>query len=167
MSTSSAEQQLALQLAQQQQASSNPLFDSLYGMGGAGSMQSSQQVSGLQQSGLKQGQQQMGLGIGSSGSGGSNQMQMQALLRQQNLLSGCGLSDSALPGMQQRRLNQQQQQQQALGNNQQQTLDEQEEMCHARLQKLRQDIFDRQRRAGVGVGEFNGNQRFDPQDSDD
>jgi len=151
MSTSAAEQQLAMQLAQQQQASSSQLFDSLYGMGGAGPVPSSQQFPGLHsQTGLKQGQQQMGLGIGSSGSGTSNQMQLQALLRQQNLLSGGTLSDGMLPGMQQRRLSFQQQQQ-FLGND-----DDQEATTQARLQKLKQDIAERQRRE---------NDRFISQDS--
>merc|ERR1719410_3199507 len=94
-----------LQLAQQQQLTSsggNNLLDSIYGVGGTGSISSTQQqLSALQsQTGLKQTQNQMGLGLGSSTQGASNQMQ--ALLRQQNLLSGGMLSDNGLSGSSQR-----------------------------------------------------------------
>merc|ERR1719416_102002 len=121
--TSSNDQQL-LQFAQQQQLSGggNPLFDSFYGMG-AGS--GGQQFPALhpQASALKN--QQMGLGaLGTPNAGTSNQMQ--ALLRQQNLLSG-GMMDGAG------------------------SLQEQEEMCQARLLKLKQDIAERQRRVDVNI----------------
>merc|ERR1719343_1117094 len=84
-------QQQQLQQQQQLSGGGNPLFDSFYGMG-AGS--GGQQFPALhpQASALKN--QQMVLGaLSSPNSGPSNQMQ--ALLRQQNMLSGGGMLDQA------------------------------------------------------------------------
>lgn len=144
----SNDQQL-LQFAQQQQLSAagggNPLFDSFYGMGagGAGGM-GSQQFPALhpQASALKN--QQMGLGT----PGASNQMQ--ALLRQQNLLSGAGMMGDGMQGM--NASNQQKNMLGGMSDEQNASLEEQEEMCQARLLKLKQDIAERQRRAEVGMG---------------
>merc|ERR1719203_1531282 len=87
----SADQQLALQLAQQQQTSSaSPFLESLYGMG-SNPMNPSQQFPYLnQQAGqFQQLQNQFGLGFGAGGGMGSANNQMHALLRQQqNMLSG-------------------------------------------------------------------------------
>lgn len=87
----SADQQLALQLAQQQQTSSaSPFLESLYGMG-SNPMNPSQQFPYLnQQAGqFQQPQNQFGLGFGAGGGMGSANNQMHALLRQQqNMLSG-------------------------------------------------------------------------------
>lgn len=92
----SPDQQLALQLAQQQQSSSaSPFLESLYGMGASNPMNPSnqfpfmnQQASQFQQQ-LQQSNNQFGLGFGGSGGMGSANHQMHALLRQQqNMLSG-------------------------------------------------------------------------------
>lgn len=146
--SSPPDSQLALQLAQQQQASGggNPFLDSLYGMGSPGGVGGAQNLSGL--SG-----QQRGLGLGVGGGGSANQMQ--ALMRQQNLLSGGMIPDAPGSAIQSRL---------SLGNNssilgqdQPLTLEEQEELCQARLQRLKQDIAERQRMAdalegGSGMG---------------
>jgi len=122
-----------LQLAQQQQlasSSGNSLLDSLYGVGGSGMSTNPQLSAALaSQTGLKQTQPQMGLGLGSSAQGTSNQMQ--ALLRQQNLLTGLENGMAT------------QRPQQFIDN--QMSLEEQEEMCQARLQKLKQDIAEQRR----------------------
>jgi len=139
--SSAADQQL-IQLAKQQRLSggSNPLFDSFYGMGAGSGAMSSQQFPALH----PQASQQMGLGALGGSPGTSNQMQ--ALLNQQNLLSGGMMDSSALPGMNNR-------QNQMFGtDNQNVSLEEQEEMCQARLLKLKQDIAERQRRAEVSSG---------------
>eukprot|EP00586_Coscinodiscus_wailesii_P010339 CAMPEP_0172498208 /NCGR_PEP_ID=MMETSP1066-20121228/110730_1 /TAXON_ID=671091 /ORGANISM="Coscinodiscus wailesii, Strain CCMP2513" /LENGTH=545 /DNA_ID=CAMNT_0013271399 /DNA_START=215 /DNA_END=1852 /DNA_ORIENTATION=- len=152
---SPSDQSLALQLAQQQQVSgsNNPFLDSLYGAGG---MSGAQNLSGLGGSSGLQQQQQRGLGLGGVGGAGSAN-QMQALLRQQNLLSGGMLQDtgSAI----QRRLSLTNQSS-LLGQDQPLTLEEQEELCQARLQRLKQDIAERQRMAdalegGSGLGKRN------------
>lgn len=154
--SSQTDQQQLLQLAQQQQLAggSNPLFDSLYGIGGSAGLSSSQQFPALhpQASHLKGTQNQMGLGLGSSTSGASNQMQ--ALLRQQNLLSGGGmLQDGGLQGMGQRSSLG------GLGESNNLSLEEQEEACQHRLMKLKQDIAERQRRAEIGGAGGMGNKR--------
>eukprot|EP00594_Rhizosolenia_setigera_P007083 CAMPEP_0178953172 /NCGR_PEP_ID=MMETSP0789-20121207/8269_1 /TAXON_ID=3005 /ORGANISM="Rhizosolenia setigera, Strain CCMP 1694" /LENGTH=346 /DNA_ID=CAMNT_0020634397 /DNA_START=766 /DNA_END=1806 /DNA_ORIENTATION=+ len=79
LSGPSAEQQLALQLAQQQQqASSAPLLESMYGAGnGMNPLQQNSQAAG-----------QLGLGLG----GMNSNNQVQALLRQQNMLQGAGMA---------------------------------------------------------------------------
>lgn len=144
-SSQTDQQQQLFQLAQQQQltGASNPLFDSFYGSGAG--LSSSQQFPALhpQASHLKGTQNQMSLGLGQS-TGASNQMQ--ALLRQQNLLSGGAgmLNEGGLQGMSQRNSL-------GFGETNNLSLEEQEEACQQRLMKLKQDIAERQRRAEVGI----------------
>jgi len=144
-----ADQQLALQLAQQPTGTGNPFLESLYCMGAPGGMAGQQSYNPLhQQTGFQQANQQVGLGLGGSQGGGAASNQMQALLRQQNLLSGTMLTD---PNSLQRRLNLTQQSP-LLAQDQPLTLQEQEELCQARLQRLKQDIAERQRVADVLEG---------------
>merc|ERR1712232_681169 len=142
-----ADQQLALQLAQQPTGTGNPFLESLYSMGTPGGI-AGQGYNPLQQTGFQQANQQVGLGLGGSQGAGTASNQMQALLRQQNLLSGTMLTD---PNSLQRRLNLTQQSP-LLGQDQPLTLQEQEELCQARLQRLKQDIAERQRVADVLEG---------------
>lgn len=89
--------------------------------------------------------------MGLSAPGASNQMQ--ALLRQQNLLSGAGMMGYGGAGLQgMNPVNQQKTMMGSMGDGQSASLEEQEEMCQARLLKLKQDIAERQRRAEVGMG---------------
>jgi len=168
LDNSSSNDQQLLQFAQQQQLAAgggagNPLFDSFYGMGagGAGSMGAGQQFPALhpQASALKN-QQAMGLGALNAGAPGGASNQMQALLRQQNLLQGAGMmggDGSGLQGM--NASNPQKNMLNGMGGDagQNVSLEEQEEMCQARLLKLKQDIAERQRRAEVGMGGGGGN----------
>lgn len=126
----SADQQLVLQLAQQQQASSaSPFLESLYGMGPSTPMNPSQQFPYLNQPStqFQQLQQsspnQFGLGFSAGPGMGSTNNQMHALLRQQqNMLSG-GMNGMAVQNQQLKS-----------------KLDEE-----ARIEQLKLDISERQR----------------------
>jgi len=124
----SADPQLALQLAQQQQASTtSPFLESLYGMGASNPMNPSHQFPyqpGNQFPQMQQGApNQFGLGFGAGAGMGPMNNQMHALLRQQQTMLSGGMNGVGVQY-----------------NQMKNKLDDE-----AKIEQLKQDISDRQR----------------------